>query len=64
VAPLAQFLAKYYADRCLWASNWPHPNTKPEPSNTALLDWALGCVPDESKRRKMPVDNPAELYGF
>ena len=64
VTPLVQFLAAHYPERCLWASNWPHPNTKPEPSNTALLDWALECVVHESTRRKMLVDNPAELYGF
>ena len=30
----------------------------------APLEWALGCVVHESTRRKMLVDNPAELYGF
>ena len=64
VVPLARTLAENYPERCLWASNWPHPNVKPGPSNTALLDWALGCVASESTWRKMLVDNPAGLYGF
>ena len=59
-----RLLAAHYPERCLWASNWPHPHTKPEPSISALLDWALGCVAHESPRREMLVDNPAELYGF
>ncbi len=52
VAPLVQFLALHYPDRCLWASNWPHPNVKPEPSNTATAVsssgqlQSLGLMPD------------------
>jgi D-galactarolactone isomerase len=64
IAPLAAALANLYPERCLWASNWPHPNVQPVPSNGLLLDWALQCVPVESTRRRMLVDNPAELYGF
>lgn len=65
VAPLARFLAARYAERCVWASNWPHPNVEPGPSNAALFDWALHCLEgDEARIRKLLVDNPAELYGF
>lgn len=64
VAPIAQMLAKHYPERCLWASNWPHPNVHPAPSETSLLAWSLRCVPDDAGRRRMLSDNPAELYGF
>ncbi len=64
VAPLVRFLALHYPDRCLWASNWLHPNVNPKPSNTALLDWALECFGNESTRRRILVCNPTELYGF
>ena len=64
VVPLVRTLAERYPDRCLWASNWPHPNVKPEPSNGALLGWALGCIESEATRRKIFVDNPAALYGY
>ena len=37
VAALARHLAKHYPERCLWASNWPHPNQHPAPSSAALL---------------------------
>ena len=64
IAPLARDLAKRYADRCLWASNWPHPNTSPPPSERALLEWTERCVGSETTLRKILVDNPAALYRF
>ena len=64
VAPLARALASRYPQRCLWASNWPHPNTRPLPSEEALLAWTDGCTGDEANRRKVLVANAAELYGF
>jgi D-galactarolactone isomerase len=64
IAWIARLVAKRYPDRCLWASNWPHPNRHPPPSNSSMLDWALGCIDSTATRRKIMVDNPAELYGF
>ena len=64
VAPLARELALRYPERCLWASNWPHPNINPHPSCTQLLEWIFRHVESEAGRHKMLVDNPAELYGF
>ena len=65
MAPLACRLAALYPERCLWASNWPHPNVNPRPADMALLDWALQCIGDApDARRKILVDNPAELYRF
>jgi D-galactarolactone isomerase len=64
VALLVRTLARHYPDRCLWASNWPHPNVKPEPSNARLLAWMLDGLEGEATRRRILVDNPAELYGF
>ena len=48
----------------LWASNWPHPNVSPRPDNQALLDWAMACMGDGERRRKVLIGNPAALYGF
>jgi D-galactarolactone isomerase len=65
VARLARALIKHAPERMLWASNWPHP-TAPggPPDEAALLDLLLDWAPDETTRRKILVDNPAELYGF
>jgi D-galactarolactone isomerase len=64
VAPLARELASRYPERCLWASNWPHPGRDPKPADAALLDLLLDWVDDEAARRRILVDNPASLYGF
>jgi D-galactarolactone isomerase len=64
VSALARALVATHPQRCLWASNWPHPNRVPVPSDAALLalldDWA----PQRATRERVLVDNPAELYGF
>ena len=53
-------------ERMLWASNWPHPTAPKDapPDDANLLDLLLDWAPDESVRRRILVDNPAELYGF
>jgi len=66
VSVLARALVKRAPERMLWASNWPHPgNRKPAPpDDQAMLDLLLDWAPDEKVRRKILVDNPAELYGY
>ncbi len=64
VARLARELVKRAPGRMLWASNWPHPYRSPMPSSAAMLDLLLDWVPDDATRRRILVDNPAELYGF
>lgn len=64
VSALARALTAAHAERCVWASNWPHPNIAPSPSTAAMLDLLLDWVPDESARRRILVENPARLYGF
>jgi D-galactarolactone isomerase len=64
VSALAKALVRAHPDRCLWASNWPHPNRVPPPSNAALLALLAEWAPDEKVRSAILVDNPAALYGF
>jgi D-galactarolactone isomerase len=64
IAPLARSLAERYPERCLWASNWPHPNTSPLPSEQALLEWTDRCIGNAANRQKILFDNPATLYRF
>jgi len=65
VSKLARALVKHAPERMLWASNWPHPSVPPGTVDeldllNLLEDWA----PKEADRKKLLVDNPAELYGF
>lgn len=64
VSQLARALVQIHPDRCLWASNWPHPGRDPMPDDLAMLDLLSEWAPDTQVRRKILVDNPAQLYGF
>jgi D-galactarolactone isomerase len=66
VGRLAIALVKHAPERMLWASNWPHPSAPKEaiPDDGELLDLLLEWAPDDATRRRILVDNPAELYGF
>ncbi|MCY7319600.1 MAG: amidohydrolase family protein [Ramlibacter sp.] len=64
VSVLARALVQANAGRCLWASNWPHPNILPAPSSAAMLDLLLHWADDDATRRRILVDNPAQLYGY
>jgi D-galactarolactone isomerase len=66
VSRLARALVADAPERILWASNWPHPSEPKEakPDDKVLLELLLDWAPDDATRRKILVDNPAELYGF
>jgi predicted TIM-barrel fold metal-dependent hydrolase len=61
----AAALAEAAPDRLLWGSDWPHVmQVKPMPNDGDLLDLLGRWFPDAQLRRRVLVDNPAELYGF
>ena len=66
VGRLAKALVKKAPERMLWASNWPHPSVPKEkrPADEDLLDLLLDWAPVENDRKRILVDNPAELYQF
>ncbi|MCW5263178.1 2-pyrone-4,6-dicarboxylate hydrolase [Verminephrobacter eiseniae] len=65
VVPLAQRLIDIAPDRCVWASDWPHPVSVQQPPNEgALLELLYRFAPDAATRQKILVDNPARLFGF
>jgi predicted TIM-barrel fold metal-dependent hydrolase len=65
VAPLARALVGAAAERCLWGSDWPHPNIDGAmPDDGELLDLLSDWAPTEALRHKILVENPAALYGF
>ncbi|WP_158927403.1 amidohydrolase family protein [Acidisphaera sp. S103] len=51
-------------DRCVWGTDWPHPQMDPVPDAGLLLDQLFAWLPDAGVRRKVLVDNPARLYRF
>ena len=64
VSILARTLAENFPERCLWASNWPHPGRNPLPSEVDLYDLLFSWATSDTTRQKILVDNPAKLYGF
>jgi predicted TIM-barrel fold metal-dependent hydrolase len=55
-------------ERMLWGSDWPHVMATlegwPVPDDAAMLDFLSDWAPDSARRRRILVDNPAQLYGF
>lgn len=64
VGALAKALAAAAPERCVWASNWPHPWVQNAPTEAALIALLEEWVPDEARRHRVLVENAAELYGF
>jgi D-galactarolactone isomerase len=64
VSMLARALVAARPDRCVWATNWPHPGRSPVPDTALMLDLLLEWADDDATRHRILVDNPARLYGF
>ncbi len=65
VALLATAVIAQTPERCLFATNWPHPS-KPNdlPDDAHLLDLFAGWAGDDRTIHRIMVENPAEVYGF
>jgi D-galactarolactone isomerase len=64
VLPLVDELVARFPDRLVWATNWPHPSLDVPPTTADLVAWLDRWLPDREVRRRVLVDNPAELYDF
>jgi len=65
VIPIARAYIEAAPDRCVWASDWPHPVSVKQPPNDAeLLELLYRYAPDAEERRRILVSNPANLFGF
>lgn len=52
-----------YPDRCIWGTDWPHPNTQDAvPDDGHLVDIIPRIAPTETAQRKLLIDNPMRLY--
>ncbi|WP_338661949.1 amidohydrolase family protein [Pararoseomonas sp. SCSIO 73927] len=63
---VARAFAAAAPQRMVWGSDWPHPTEAADkkPDDAVLFDLLTNWVPDETARRRILVDNPAELYDF
>ncbi|MGA7003254.1 MAG: amidohydrolase family protein, partial [Pseudolabrys sp.] len=61
----ARKLVAEAGDRCVWGTDWPHPNHQgPIPDDGVLVDILAEIAPNEAARKAMLVDNPNRLYRF
>ena len=63
-APFAAKLVETAPDRCVWGTDWPHPNVKAMPNDGDLVDLIPLFAKDAATQQRLLVDNPARLYGF
>ena len=56
-------LVQDYPDRCIWGTDWPHPNMQDAaPDDGHLTDMIPRIAPTAELQRKLLVDNPHRLY--
>jgi 2-pyrone-4,6-dicarboxylate lactonase len=52
-----------YPDRCIWGTDWPHPNQQNLlPDDGHLVDMIPRIAPTEELQKKLLVENPMRLY--
>jgi 2-pyrone-4,6-dicarboxylate lactonase len=63
--PFARKLVAEFGDRCVWGTDWPHPNHQgPVPDDGALVDTLTEIASGDAARQALLVDNPQRLYRF
>jgi len=56
-------LVEDYPDRCIWGTDWPHPNMQDKvPDDGHLVDMIPRIAPTAELQRKLLVSNPERLY--
>ncbi len=66
----ARAYIKAAPERCVWGSDWPHPDATKKlnpvamPDDVVLLNLLAEWAPDEKLRHRILVENPEAFYGF
>lgn len=61
---LARQLVQSFPERCLWGSDWPHPNHTHVPDDGMLVDLLSSIAPTPEALERLMVHNPQTLYQF
>ena len=62
--PFARYLVKNFTEKCVWGSDWPHPNHTHVPDDGMLVDSLAQIAPKPDVLHQIMVDNPQRLYRF
>ena len=61
---LAKILVDAFSDRCVWGTDWPHPNHHHIPDDGNLVDLIPRIATSTEKIHQLMVANPEKLYRF
>jgi predicted TIM-barrel fold metal-dependent hydrolase len=63
IASILKRIVAEASERCLWGSDWPHPNISGYmPDDGELFERFAGWVSDAAIRKSILIDNPTALY--
>lgn len=61
---LARDLVTRFPERCLWGTDWPHPNHTHIPDDGVLVDALARIAPTPTLLEQLLVRNPGDFYRF
>jgi 2-pyrone-4,6-dicarboxylate lactonase len=61
---LARLLVERFPERCVWGTDWPHPNHSHVPDDGVLVDALAQIAPSRALLEQILVHNPQRLYRF
>ncbi len=61
---LAKMLLDRFTERCVWGTDWPHPNHHHIPDDGHLVDLIPQIADTAEKVQKLMVQNPEKFYRF
>ena len=62
--PFARKLVEEFGDRCVWGTDFPHPNQNHIPDDGVLVDLLAQIAPKPAELQALLVDNPQRFYRF
>lgn len=62
--PFARHLVQQYTEKCVWGTDFPHPNHTHMPDDGILFDSLAQIAPKPDVLHRLLVDNPMRLYRF
>jgi 2-pyrone-4,6-dicarboxylate lactonase len=61
---LAKMIVDRFTEKCVWGTDWPHPNHHHMPHDEILVD-TISKIADSSKKiEHIMVSNPQQFYQF
>ncbi len=63
-AQLAKILVDRFTEKCVWGTDWPHPNHHHIPHDEILVDTISQIADSDKKIEHIMVSNPESFYQF